>query len=75
MARNEGQVDTLADLHELQATREQGLIETELTNLATIEPIPPNGGYGWICTLSVFLINAHTWGINSVSSSRFCSLG
>lgn len=26
---------------------------------------PPNGGYGWICTLCVALINAHTWGINS----------
>ncbi|RFU32843.1 hypothetical protein B7463_g3501, partial [Scytalidium lignicola] len=29
------------------------------------EDIPPNGGYGWVCTLGVFLINAHTWGINS----------
>ncbi|KAH8810784.1 major facilitator superfamily domain-containing protein [Xylogone sp. PMI_703] len=26
---------------------------------------PPNGGYGWICTLCAFLMNAHTWGINS----------
>lgn len=26
---------------------------------------PPNGGYGWVCTLCVALINAHTWGINS----------
>ena len=25
-------------------------------------------GYGWICTLCVFLINAHTWGVNSVGS-------
>lgn len=29
-----------------------------------VEP-PPNGGYGWICTLCVALINAHTWGLNS----------
>ncbi|KAF2128860.1 putative MFS transporter [Dothidotthia symphoricarpi CBS 119687] len=29
-------------------------------------PAPqPDGGYGWICTLCVALINAHTWGINS----------
>lgn len=26
---------------------------------------PPNGGYGWVCTVCVALINAHTWGINS----------
>lgn len=26
---------------------------------------PPNGGYGWVCTICVALINAHTWGINS----------
>ncbi|KKA26890.1 hypothetical protein TD95_003264 [Thielaviopsis punctulata] len=26
---------------------------------------PPNGGYGWICTACVALINAHTWGLNS----------
>lgn len=27
---------------------------------------PPNGGYGWVCVACCFLINAHTWGINSV---------
>lgn len=26
----------------------------------------PEGGYGWVCAVSVFLINGHTWGINSV---------
>lgn len=26
---------------------------------------PPNGGYGWVCTFCVFMINAHTWGVNS----------
>ncbi|OAL36349.1 hypothetical protein AYO20_04245 [Fonsecaea nubica] len=30
-----------------------------------IEDVPPNGGYGWVCTACVFLINAHTWGLNS----------
>nr|OQO17730.1 hypothetical protein B0A51_12884 [Rachicladosporium sp. CCFEE 5018] len=28
-------------------------------------PPPPNGGYGWVCTACVLLINAHTWGLNS----------
>jgi len=26
---------------------------------------PPDGGYGWVCVVAVFFINAHTWGINS----------
>ncbi|KAM0723071.1 hypothetical protein Q7P37_001271 [Cladosporium fusiforme] len=26
---------------------------------------PPNGGYGWVCTICVGTINAHTWGLNS----------
>ena len=35
-----------------------------------VEP-PPDGGYGWVYVMCVFLVNAHTWGINSVG---FCSL-
>jgi hypothetical protein len=27
---------------------------------------PPNGGYGWVCVVTVWFINAHTWGLNSV---------
>jgi hypothetical protein len=36
--------------------------------------IPPDGGYGWVCVTAVFLINAHTWGMNSVCtfSLYFC---
>ena len=26
---------------------------------------PPDGGYGWVCVICTFAINAHTWGINS----------
>lgn len=26
----------------------------------------PDGGYGWVYVMCVFMINAHTWGINSV---------
>lgn len=27
--------------------------------------VPLDGGYGWMCSICVFLINAHTWGVNS----------
>ncbi|KAK6592995.1 major facilitator superfamily transporter [Botrytis cinerea] len=27
--------------------------------------VPPDGGYGWVCVACVFLINGHTWGVNS----------
>ena len=30
---------------------------------------PPDGGYGWVCVACCFWINAHTWGINSVSGN------
>ena len=28
--------------------------------------VPPDGGYGWVCVACVFMVNAHTWGLNSV---------
>lgn len=31
----------------------------------SIVPPPPNGGYGWVCTVACATINAHTWGLNS----------
>ena len=31
------------------------------------EYVPPDGGYGWVCVACVFLVNAHTWGLNFVS--------
>lgn len=46
-------------------------------NIALRQDVPPNGGYGWVCTGCVFMINAHTWGINSViqlKSSRVSKL-
>lgn len=58
-------------------TGAQGIISTEQQNLASsveaqtstsvshAPPPPPNGGYGWVCTACVALVNAHTWGLNS----------
>lgn len=38
-------------------------LERVLTHLSY--SAPPDGGYGWTNVLLVFLINAHTWGLNS----------
>lgn len=46
-------------------------------NEGPCEPDPtPNGsdisievGYGWVCVAGTFLLNAHTWGINSVRTT------
>lgn len=46
---------------------DQRLEYDDSENVASQEDVPPDGGYGWVCTLCVFLINAHTWGVNSVS--------
>lgn len=42
---------------------------TEQVDEAAVEEEPPKefkeGGYGWVVVLAVFLLNAHTWGLNS----------
>ncbi|PYH37999.1 MFS transporter [Aspergillus neoniger CBS 115656] len=44
-------------------TADDNLADPEQTQSSA--PIEVDGGYGWICVLCVFLVNAHTWGINS----------
>ncbi|KAH8598983.1 major facilitator superfamily domain-containing protein [Bisporella sp. PMI_857] len=39
--------------------------ESSNGNVSKVEDVPPNGGYGWVCVASCFIINFHTWGINS----------
>ena len=39
------------------------------------EDISPNGGYGWICVVACFMLNASAWGINSVSDRVQVLLG
>ncbi|KAL4883453.1 major facilitator superfamily domain-containing protein [Aspergillus karnatakaensis] len=44
------------------------MVETPETNEQEQSPPTddfPEGGYGWICVICIFFINAHTWGINS----------
>ncbi|OJJ49368.1 hypothetical protein ASPZODRAFT_112211 [Penicilliopsis zonata CBS 506.65] len=40
---------------------QENLVEDEKPDL----DVPPDGGYGWVCVVCVFWINAHSWGINS----------
>lgn len=40
-----------------------------LSNSDLVAEPPPDGGYGWICVASVFIINAFTWGVTAVRSS------
>lgn len=48
---------------------EEAALETAAVDVPDkTEDVPPDGGYGWVCTACNFFINAHTWGINSVSS-------
>lgn len=41
-------------------------VEQQKTSNIRIQDVPPDGGYGWVCVVCCFWINAHTWGINSV---------
>jgi hypothetical protein len=54
-----------ATSHELLFMLEEP--SADLASIASRADVPPNGGYGWVCTCCVLMINAHTWGINSVS--------
>ncbi|KAH8429919.1 uncharacterized protein LDX57_007592 [Aspergillus melleus] len=66
-------------------TTEQGEINiAENYNVDAFEDIPPDGGYGWVCTFCVFMITVHTWGVISawgvilayfLSNSTFPSAG
>ena len=49
-----------------QELREPGL---EAVNIVSRQDVPPDGGYGWMCVACVFLINANTWGVNSVKGA------
>lgn len=46
----------------------EGTVRNNLMPQETLMSYKKDGGYGWVCVLSIFLINAHTWGLNAVRS-------
>lgn len=55
---------TSDDLNNAEAEKEAGQTLAPTTTTQS-QDVPPDGGYGWVCVAAVFMINAHTWGINS----------
>lgn len=55
--------------HDVQSTEDPIRDVTEpnssLTNPPEDNSPPPDGGYGWVCTVAAATINAHSWGFNS----------
>jgi hypothetical protein len=48
------------------AIEENAAAVTQPTNNVNAVDEIPEGGYGWVCTFACAVINAHTWGMNSV---------
>lgn len=50
------------DLDEMRQIHGRASAEEDSRDISAL----PEGGYGWVCVAASFLLNAHTWGINSV---------
>ncbi|KAI2833862.1 hypothetical protein CBS147343_6820 [Aspergillus niger] len=44
---------------------DNGPVTSDTEQAQPLAPTEVDGGYGWVCVVCVFLVNAHTWGINS----------
>ena len=49
-----------------ESTVDQKGAGVQKLSLAQADTQEDEGGYGWVCVVCTFLINVHTWGINSV---------
>lgn len=55
--------------YDSEKTVSPGIPEPTPENASEKEDVPPDGGIAWLYVGCCFLINAHTWGINSVMFS------
>lgn len=53
---------------ELKSDEEQ-VVASSLGDSNLVADPPPDGGYGWVCVASVFIVNGFTWGVNAVRLS------
>ncbi|KAJ5294034.1 hypothetical protein PENANT_c009G05503 [Penicillium antarcticum] len=42
----------------------ENIVPSRINSTDALDDIPPNGGYGWVCTFCAFMITVHTWGVN-----------
>lgn len=64
--RSSSSDDTLSTIATPHDDNQASTIEKGLSTITKEAPETPlDGGYGWICTACVCMINAHTWGLNS----------
>lgn len=70
-SHQDDRVSLASSRHEPTSTQSQPAPHADVdTDEKYNRDVPPDGGYGWVCVACVFWINAHTWGINSVSTFR-----
>jgi hypothetical protein len=43
----------------------EAIIPQNVSHAESFAGLPPNGGYGWVCTFCAFMITVHTWGVSS----------
>lgn len=60
-----GTLDTLQEPDVAALGKDEAALENNAARRRS--DVPPDGGYGWVCVAVCFMLNAHTWGMNSVS--------
>lgn len=49
----------------VRVTEEPCNLDSQARTAANQDDEPPDGGYGWVCTLAAAVVNAHSWGFNT----------